>query len=300
LQDPVHRQVHARGQRPRFAAHLARHRDPGRGRAGDQLLHTGRAGRGRARQLLARPAQDAEHRAHLAQRLRAGLLDRLERRAGALGLLVEQVERGAGLDVDERHVVRQHVVQLARDPEALLAGAGDLLLATRSLGLVPPLLAEGDELDRRGQHEHPGGQADHLAERRRAGVADPRRQPSEADPGHRGREPRHAAVAAEDGHGERDGEGDERRAARVVERPVGERRQEREREHGQRRAPEPVQRERAGGQQADAEHVERLAPLLDVREGGGAAHLDHRDAQRDRRIGRHALEAQARGSHQLV
>ena len=80
-----------------------------------------RRGRGRTR---ARPSPRRSRSSAVRSSLEgvvAGLLDGGQRRAGLLGLLVEQVQRHAGLHVDQRDVVGQHVVQLLGQREALLA-----------------------------------------------------------------------------------------------------------------------------------------------------------------------------------
>ena len=66
--------------------------------------------------------QHAEQPAHLGQRLAAGLLDRDERLPLALLLGLEQPPHRPGLHGHHRDVVRDDVVQLARDPRPLLLG----------------------------------------------------------------------------------------------------------------------------------------------------------------------------------
>ena len=70
-----------------------------------------------------RPAQHAERAAHLLERGLARPLDRLQRLARALGVAVEHALRALGVHDHHPDAVRDDVVQLARDPRALLATA---------------------------------------------------------------------------------------------------------------------------------------------------------------------------------
>ena len=65
-------------------------------------------------------AQQAEHRAGLRQRLAAGLRDDLERVLGRVDVGADDVPADARLHRDQRHAVRDDVVQLPGDPQALL------------------------------------------------------------------------------------------------------------------------------------------------------------------------------------
>ena len=66
----------------------------------------------RARGTLRR----AQYGLDLAERLGAGLLDRVERDPGLVGLAAHEVQTDAGPDVDQREVVAEHVVQFGGDP----------------------------------------------------------------------------------------------------------------------------------------------------------------------------------------
>ena len=97
-------------------------------------------------------AQHVERAAQLAQRLAAGLLDVGERRAGLLGLVVDQVQGHAGLHVDQRDVVGEHVVQLLGELQPLLARAA---LALLLLGARPfASTASRRDADQLGDGEH--------------------------------------------------------------------------------------------------------------------------------------------------
>ena len=77
-------------------------------------------------------AQDVEDRAQLFERVLARVLDRAQRGTGLLRQLVAEVERDAGLHVDERDVVRDDIVEVTRDPEPLVARAAGVALRAPS------------------------------------------------------------------------------------------------------------------------------------------------------------------------
>ncbi|HEY6778810.1 MAG TPA: hypothetical protein VI122_20075, partial [Thermoleophilaceae bacterium] len=83
----------------------------------------------------------------------------------------------AGLDVDQRHVVRKHVVQLTGDPQPLLPGTGERLLTPHPFLLPRAVAPEGDDLRDRHENEQPGRRPERLADGRRRLVADKRRKP---------------------------------------------------------------------------------------------------------------------------
>ena len=131
LHDPERCQIDARRERPTLAVHFQRDPDAGRGGAGHEVVKAVQARRRRPGRLLAGAAQHAEHRADLAQGVGARLVDRRQRDPRLLGLLVHQMQGDAGLDVDQRDVVRQHVVELLGDAQPLLVGlAAGLELAS--------------------------------------------------------------------------------------------------------------------------------------------------------------------------
>ena len=140
-----------------IAVHLERDAYAGRGGAGDEVAEAVQARRRPPRRVLAGAAQHTEHRADLAQRVGARLVDRRQRDPRLAGLLVHQLQGDAGLDVDQRNVVRQHVVQLAGDAQPLLVGLAAGLELARPLGLREALLAAADPLDAGQRHEQPGG-----------------------------------------------------------------------------------------------------------------------------------------------
>ena len=79
-----------------------------------------RLGCGASDELRLAVAQQAEQPAHLAERLLAGVLDDVERVARLVELVVEHAPAAARLQDDDADRVGDDVVQLARDPRALL------------------------------------------------------------------------------------------------------------------------------------------------------------------------------------
>ena len=115
----------------------------------------------RQRRVGVGPAQDAERAAHLVQRVAARALDRLERLARALGVAVEHPPRALGLRDHHADAVRDDVVQLARDPRALLADGDALALALLALEQRHALRARADaaaDEPRRGDDQAAGEQ----------------------------------------------------------------------------------------------------------------------------------------------
>ena len=87
----------------------------------DELVHARETGLRITRDLGVRVlAEDAEQPAHLGQRIPRRLPDGLELRAALLGQALDREARALGLDGDRRDVVRDDVVQVARDAGALL------------------------------------------------------------------------------------------------------------------------------------------------------------------------------------
>ncbi len=106
-----------------------------------------RRGLARARRLLALAGlpQHGHRRAELAQRGPARLTDLDQGGARGVGLGFEHGRGDAGLDVDQRDVVADDVVQFAGYPQALLGDAAAGLLLAGVLGPAGPLLYRGDE-----------------------------------------------------------------------------------------------------------------------------------------------------------
>ena len=102
-----------------------------------QVLEAGLWGKGR--RFLGAP-QDADEPAHLGERLAAGLLDDLERLTFLFLIGLEAAADGACLDGHHAHAVADDVVQLARDPRALLGNRGDGLGFPLALELIGALI----------------------------------------------------------------------------------------------------------------------------------------------------------------
>jgi hypothetical protein len=163
LNDPVGSKVDARWVRNRVAHLFHLHGQPRGTRRGGQLVEAFQARAGCAWGALINLAQHAEHRAELDQGLFAHVVDRRQRAASPFGLAVHQVQRGVRLDIDDRDVVRYHVVQLPGDCQALLARspAGRFLTASRHR--LGPLPAEPQPLGHPEQPQQSGRAAKVIA-----------------------------------------------------------------------------------------------------------------------------------------
>jgi hypothetical protein len=107
---------------------------------------------------LALLLEDIEHRAELAERLLAGLLDRRQRALGLLGQVLVQVQRHPGLHVDQGQMVPKRVVEVPGDAPPLLAGPPARLLLPDPHGLGRPHAPDAHGLGGAQQHQQPGGQ----------------------------------------------------------------------------------------------------------------------------------------------
>jgi hypothetical protein len=229
------------------------------------------------RGLLVHPAQHAEGGTHLAQQVAARLLDRGERGSGLLRVVVHQVERHPGLHVDERDVVAEHVVQVARDPQPFLAAAAAFGLLRRGLRLLAPFAPGPPQLHRRdvgGEPRQPPRRARDGEVRSRVAQDVHHQGAGERDGGDR--VPR-APVAAADGGAERDDRGERHRPERVAGREVDQEHPGDPGEHDGRVPPAEDQRGGSGQQQQPAEHVEVAqagAELLGERRADEGEHGD--------------------------
>ena len=140
--------------------------EPGGARARDERVERGEPG-GRLdavrRALLAERAHEL---VDLGERLARDLLDRLDRRARARRVLLEQQARGAGLDEDHVHGVAGRVVQVAGDPRPLLGARETPLALGLPLGPTGLLRLGRDPLAALPQPVagEPGGAPDERAE----------------------------------------------------------------------------------------------------------------------------------------
>ena len=282
LDDPVGSQVDVRRQRDPLAAFLDPDGQPGGGRGVGQVAQPGQA-RGRCPgSPLVHRAQHAQYRAQLDQGLPADLVDGGQGGAGPVRLAVHQVQRGVGLDVDDRDVVRHHVVQVPRDPHPFLAGPAAQLLLTALLERSRPLAPGPDDLgdgqqeqqQDRQPHREPGagvaGAADQPGRPYRCDVAD--------DQGCDRRRPLPGLHRGEEGHDQR--EPDQVRLAGHA-RP--DRYREGDGQHADRVAAAGNQRRPPGGEQevgADPGGGLAMVPVRG-REGPADRYRDHGDGDRD-------------------
>jgi hypothetical protein len=205
LDDPVGRQLDARRQ----VAHLAVDAELGRQAVRAHLANQlGQVVQGRLRQQVrARVlAQHRHHPAHLVERAAADPLDRAEHLAGVVLPVGQHPPLGAGLHHHRRHVVTDHVVQLAGDPLALaddgLAG-GHLALP---LGQLQSAVAAADR-DPDEDHCERGAEAEvrarriRVAPQVRAGVGQHHERHREVELAIR-RPHRHPVDGAEPAHGQ--------------------------------------------------------------------------------------------------
>ena len=138
LQDPVGRLVRAGSQRSRGPVDLHVERHPGGVMALEQRRHRGQPGRrldriGRLIAVIGR-AQAVNQLVDLLDRLARDLLDRGQRRADRAGIAVLQQARATGLHEDHVDRVRGGVVQVPRDPIALLGHREPTLARGLALG----------------------------------------------------------------------------------------------------------------------------------------------------------------------
>src|SRR5438128_2144945 len=158
LDEPVGGQVDTGGKRYRLSLDAQLHREPGLARLHDQALELleGRL-RGERGRLLG-PPEDADHPPHLRERLTARLLDDKQGRAFLLLVGLQEPPDRGGLHGHDADAVADDVVELARDPRALLANRQARPLLPFPLGACRPLLRLVDlpELAADGEADGPG------------------------------------------------------------------------------------------------------------------------------------------------
>ena len=140
LDEPVRSEVDAGWELRRLAFDPELDGQPRLPRLRDEPVQVLKARLRRQRRSFLRPAQDADQSAHLGQRLAAGLLDDLERLSLLLLIRVQPSPHRARLDGHHAHAVPDDVVQLARDPGALLGDGSPSLCLLFALESVSPLL----------------------------------------------------------------------------------------------------------------------------------------------------------------
>ena len=134
LDEAVRRQVDACRKLDRVALDAQVDRQSRLARLRDELVHVLEARLRRERRRLLRPPEHADEAAHLGERLAARLLDHLQRLALALLLGLEQAPHAGRLHRHHADTVADDVVELARDPRALLGDGRARLLLALALG----------------------------------------------------------------------------------------------------------------------------------------------------------------------
>lgn len=293
LDDPVSGPVDAGGQRARIPGDLHGHgQAAARGEAGE----VGHPGRGRPRRAV---LQQAEHPAHLGEHVSRRLLDRGQRGAGLLRMVVQQVQRGGRLHVDQRDVVGQHVVQLLGHGQPFLAGLPSGLLAFHPPALGQALAAHPVPLG--------DGQREQQVRRDRGVVEEPR--PVRDEPGRVDdheqeerprRRPRRPAVPVPHRAEDHNDRAEENRPVREVEQHVDRGRGERDDQRGDRGAAAQRDGARPDQQQRAAPPGQRHPPEVRVAQlpGLGAERQEHLgDPDDDRQNGIDAVIQVGTGAH---
>ncbi len=122
LDDPVGAQVERRRQHRGLTVDEQIRAQARCARAGEQILDVREPRLRRERPRVPVGVEDAEQPAHLGERLAARALDRPQRSLGTLRLAIHHRPCGAGLNHHHRDAVRDHVVELTRDPRPLAVG----------------------------------------------------------------------------------------------------------------------------------------------------------------------------------
>jgi hypothetical protein len=237
------------------------------------------------RRLLVGTSEHAERRAHLVQQVPARPLDRRQSGPGLLGIVVHEVERHPGLHVDQRDVVAEAVVQVARHPQPLLAPAPALGLGGRRRRLLPALPAGAPQLGRGDDHRDPRQPPRHARQGEsacRKAQDVPQHHGGEAGCRQRVGGP---PVARRHRAAQRDHRGEHHGPERVAEREVGGEHRHHRGEDGRRVQAAHHEGGGACQQEDDPERVERAQPRhvqLDEQRAEQRDHAD-RDRQRDGR-----------------
>jgi hypothetical protein len=289
LDDPIGRAVDLRRQRPPLPYRRGPHRQA---RVRGQLVETFQAERGLPRRRLFLRPQHAEDRADLAQRLGARGLDRGERLPRLLRAVVHEVQADAGLDIDQRQVVPEHVVQLAGDAQPflgrlpaflLLAGPGPLGADLHHLRHV--LRADlGGTAEHDRQSQARGGQQGDAQVRpgtvRHAEL--PGKGPGDQEVRHvrgRGGHDGGASPAGADRAEQRDQGRDRERPTRRGECGERDRRRRGHGEYGDRVPPAPEQSDRPDQQDRDREEIHRPEDLALGRRRAGPEQMEQHGGQ---------------------
>ena len=249
-------------------------------RVPDPLDDVVERGEGRGRVTGSRAVALAQHldeRAQLDEGLLARPLDDPQCLVDLLGVGAAQVQRDRRLHVDQGHVVGDDVVQVLRDPQAVLPRPPPALLGQRPAVGERPLAADPGDLGE-GEHEQAPGQRGRRRAPRPPQVGVERDGDGVGEEHPARDEPRDQPVPGEDRRDERDHEGDHDRPVRVAQHQVG--RGHRADRDGHGRHPgarHRRERHGPGEQQDDGEEVERAPVGLGPR--GAQAAQDLHDGE---------------------
>jgi len=139
------------------------HRESGVATALDQAIQRSERRHRRSWRSLGLVTEHSDQRTQLDERFLAGVFDRRQRRLGLFWAPVNQVQGDPRLDVDQRHVVSDDVVQLPGDAQPLFVylptfGLGpDLPRRDAAFASHPNHLADDEE------HQRPGADTQRLA-----------------------------------------------------------------------------------------------------------------------------------------
>src|SRR5437588_1521155 len=156
LDEAVRGEIEARGELHGLALDAELDGKPGLARARDELVDVVEARLRRERRRLLGPPENADEAAHLRERLAPGLLHDEQGLALPLLLGKEEAPRSGGLHGHDADAVADHVVELARDPRALLGDRHARVLLACAFEPIGSLRRLGDLLAPRRQ-EVPGG-----------------------------------------------------------------------------------------------------------------------------------------------
>ena len=248
-------------------------------------------GCGTSRRVARGLVEEPEEAAQLGERLAAGVLDRGDRLARALGRGVEEQPRGACLDGHDAQAVRDDVAEVGGDPRSLRGDGGarvPLVFSRQPLcallelggarGAAPQ--GEGDQRDRGSHHHHEDraagvdaviglgdddqrGAADRGAGDRLAcvvlGADDPERDQQRHEPGRLAAEGVGIDERGADLHGEREHGRGEREPASQQQRQRPQRRGQADGERGAGQVGDP-DLHLLDGRERDHQRVERMPP----------------------------------------
>lgn len=143
--DPVGGQIGGGRQRPGLAGDLLPDGETGRGERFDQVPEAGQAGEWLGRQgLVLGLAQHVKELGQFVQDRNSCLVDVAEGDLDLARLGARQVAGDTGLDIDQRDVVGDHVVEFAGDAQAFLGDPAAGLRLQGRFGALGSFVGRGD------------------------------------------------------------------------------------------------------------------------------------------------------------